>query len=162
MCFCGLCAVPVFIPFPERKIKAMKLTTQLNFGGNCAEALRYYEEHLGGKIIFSMTYAEMPEPKSIPPGCEQGILHATIQFGESTLMACDAPPDRFQPMRSAYLALSVDSSEEAERVHALLSEGGEVFMPMAETFFAIRFSMLRDRFGVLWMVVYQRPAPSAA
>jgi PhnB protein len=140
----------------------MKLTTQLNFGGNCAEALRFYEEHLGGKIIFSMTYEQMPEPKIILPGCEKGVLHATIQFGESTLMACDVPPNRFQPMRSAYLALSVDSSEEAERVYALLSEGGEVIMPMAETFFAIRFSMLRDRFGVLWMVVYQRPMPASA
>jgi PhnB protein len=162
MYFCGLSAVPVSIPFPERKIKTMKLTTQLNFGGSCAEALRFYEEHLGGKITFSMTYAEMPEPKHIPPGCEKGILHASIQFGESTLMACDAPPDRFQPMRSAYLALSVDNSEEAERVYALLSEGGEVFMPLTETFFALRFSMLRDRFGVLWMVVYQRPTPASA
>jgi PhnB protein len=140
----------------------MKLTTHLNFGGNCAEALRFYEEHLGAKITFSMNYDQMPEPKHIPPGCEHGILHASIQFGESTLMACDAPPDRFQPMRSAYLGLAVDSSEEAERIFAALSAGGEVSMPLAETFFANRFAMLRDRFGVLWEIIHERPAPVGA
>jgi PhnB protein len=137
----------------------MKLTTHLNLGGNCADALRFYEEHLGGKITFSMTYAEMPEPRDIPPGCEKGILHASIQIGETSLMACDAPPDSFQPMRSVYLGLAVDSSEEAERIFAALSEGGEVSMPMAETFFANRFAMLRDRFGVLWEIIHERPAP---
>jgi PhnB protein len=140
----------------------MKLTTQLNYGGNCAEALRFYEEHLGAKILFSMTYEQMPEPKNIPPGCEQGILHASIRIADTTIMACDAPPDLFQPMRSAYLALSVDSNEEAERIYALLTGGGEIFMPMAETFFAHRFAMLRDKFGVLWMLVHERPMPAGA
>jgi PhnB protein len=77
-------------------------------------------------------------------------------------MAGDAPADRFQPMRSAYLALSVDSDEEAERIYALLSEAGEIFMPMAETFFAIRFAMLRDKFGTLWMIIHERPMPVGA
>jgi PhnB protein len=140
----------------------MKLTTHLNFGGNCAEALRYYEEHLGAKIIFSMTYDQMPEPKHIPPGCEHGILHSTIQIGVSTLMACDAPPDRFQPIRSSYLGLTVDSSEEAERIFAALSAGGEVSMPLAETFFAHRFGMLRDKFGVLWEIIHESPMPAGA
>jgi len=62
-------------------------------------------------------------------------------------------------MRSVYLSLSVDSSQEAERVHALLAEGGEIFMPMEETFFAFRFSMLRDRFGTSWMIIHQKPMP---
>jgi PhnB protein len=60
-------------------------------------------------------------------------------------------------MRSAYICLHVDSIEEAERIHALLSDGGEVFMPMGETFFAHRFSMLRDKFGISWMVIHERP-----
>jgi PhnB protein len=64
-------------------------------------------------------------------------------------------------MRSAYLSLSVDSIAEAERIHALLSDGGEIFMPMQETFFAHRFSMLRDRFGTSWMIIHQRPMPNA-
>jgi PhnB protein len=140
----------------------MKLTTHLNYGGNCAEALRFYEEHLGGKITFMMTYDQMPEPKAIPPGCEQSILHASIRIADTTIMAGDAPPDRFQPMRSAYLALSLDTDEEAERIYALLSDGGEIFMPMAETFFASRFAMLRDKFGTLWMLIHERPMPAAA
>jgi PhnB protein len=109
-----------------------------------------------------MTYDQMPEPKSIPPGCEQGILHASIQIAGTTIMACDAPTDQFQPMRSAYLALSLDTNEEAERIYALLSDGGEIFMPMAETFFAHRFAMLRDKFGTLWMLIHERPMPAAA
>jgi PhnB protein len=140
----------------------MKLTTHLHYGGNCAEALRFYEEHLGAKILFSMTYEQMPEPKNIPPGYEQSILHASLRIAETTIMAGDAPTDGFQPMRSAYLVLSLDSSEEAERIFALLAEGGQVIMPMAETFFALRFAMLRDKFGILWMLIHERPQPPAA
>jgi hypothetical protein len=74
-------------------------------------------------------------------------------------MASDTPPSRYQPMRSAYLSLSVTSDKEAERFHAALADGGEIFMPMAETFFAHRFSMLRDKFGANWMIIHQRPMP---
>jgi PhnB protein len=77
-------------------------------------------------------------------------------------MGSDVPPDRFQPMRSAYLSLSVDSIEEAERTYALLSDGGQIFLPMQETFFAFRFGMLRDKFGTSWMVLNQRPMPPGA
>ena len=62
-------------------------------------------------------------------------------------------------MRSAYLSLTTGSNEEAERIYALLSDGGEIFMPMEETFFAFRFGMLRDKFGTSWMVIYERPMP---
>ncbi|MEX1181706.1 MAG: hypothetical protein WEF86_00620 [Gemmatimonadota bacterium] len=71
-------------------------------------------------------------------------------------MGADIPPERFQPMRSAYLSLLLDSDEEAERIYALLSDGGELFMPMEETFFAQRFAMLRDRFGTSWMLLHER------
>jgi PhnB protein len=137
----------------------MKLTTYLNYGGNCAQALRFYEQHLGGKLLMMSTFAQMPEPKNIPPGCENNVLHARIMIGETMLMASDAPPDRYQPMRSAYLALSVDSNEEAERIYALLSDGGEIFMPMEETYFAFRFAMLRDKYGASWMLIHERQMP---
>jgi PhnB protein len=93
---------------------------------------------------------------------QKAILHARITIGETELMASDVPTDRFQPMRSVYLSLSVNSTAEAERIHALLSEGGEIFMPMQETFFAFRFSMLRDKFGTSWMIIYERPMPHNA
>lgn len=137
----------------------MKLHTYLNYGGNCAEAFRFYEQHLAGKIIMMMTYAEMPEPKNFPPGMEKQVLHASLELGETQLLASDVPPERFQPMRSAYLALSVVSIAEAERIYHLLSDGGEIFMPMAETFFAFRFAMLRDKFGTSWMIIHERPMP---
>jgi PhnB protein len=140
----------------------MKLITYLNFGGNCAEAFRFYEKHLGGKIMMMMTHEQTPGGTNVPPDQKNKILHASIMFAGTPVMASDVDPARFQPMRSVYLSLSVDSTPEAERVHALLAEGGEVFMPMAETFFAHRFSMLRDKFGVSWMVIHDRPMPSGA
>lgn len=139
----------------------MKLNTYLNYGGNCAEAFRFYEEHLGGKITMMMTHGQMPDPSSVDPAWRDKIFHARIELGGTALDAADIPSERFQPMRSAYLSLSVDSIAEAERIYALLSEGGEIFMPLAETFFAFRFAMFRDRFGTSWMLLNERPMPGA-
>jgi PhnB protein len=137
----------------------MKLHTYLNYGGNCAQAFRFYEQHLGGKITAMMTHGQMPDPKGVPPERKNDILHARMSIGGTELMASDVPPERFQPMRSVYLSLSVDSSDEAERIYALLSDGGQIFMPMQETFFAFRFGMLRDKFGTSWMIIHERPMP---
>ena len=134
----------------------MKLETYLNYGGNCRQAFEFYAEHLGGRITMLMTHGEMPGPNTIPPERRNDVLHARMEIGGTTLLAADVPPERFQPMRSAYLSLSLDSNEEAERLYDLLSEGGQVFMPMEETFFAHRFAMLRDRFGTSWMLLHNR------
>jgi PhnB protein len=107
-----------------------------------------------------MRYADQPDPKNVPPGTEKYVLYLNMTIGETQLMGSDVPPERFQPMRSVYLSLAVDSSAEAERIFKLLSEGGEVFMPMEETFFAFRFGMLRDRFGTSWMILHQKPMPA--
>jgi len=138
----------------------MKLHTYLNYGGNCEEAFRFYEKNLGGKIMMMMRYGDQPDPKNTPPGTEKWILYANMAIGETQLMGSDVPPERFQPMRSVYLSLGVDSSEDAERIFKLLNEGGEVFMPMGETFFAHRFGMLRDRFGTSWMIIHDKPMPA--
>ncbi len=138
------------------------LHAYLNYGGNCAEAFHFYEKYLGGKIEFMMTHGETPGVKELPPGIEKtDVLHGRITIAGTTLMASDVPRSRFEPMRSVYLCLGFDSSEEAERIHALLAEDGEVFMPMQETFYAFRFSMLRDRFGTSWMVIHERTMPNA-
>jgi PhnB protein len=137
----------------------MKLYTYLNYGGNCAEAFRFYEQHLGGKISMIMTHGQMPDATGVSPEWKDKVLHARITLGGAELLASDVPPERFQPIRSAYLSLVVDSSAEAERIYALLSEGGEVFMAMTETFFAFRFGMLRDRFGTSWMILHEKPRP---
>ncbi|MFP5210654.1 MAG: VOC family protein [Acidobacteriota bacterium] len=135
----------------------MKLNTYVNYAGKCDKALQYYEKHLGAKILVQMTFDQMPEPRQIPPGLEKGILHARFMLGDAVVMASDGPLDRVQPMRSAYLTLSADSSAEAERIYKVLSDGGEVFIPMAETFFAHRFAQLRDQFGANWMIIHEKP-----
>jgi PhnB protein len=136
----------------------MKLITYLNYGGNCAEAFRFYEKHLGGKITFLMTHGQSPDAHSVSAEMKDKVLHARIEIGRTALMASDVPPEaHFQPMRSVYLSLSVESSSEAERIYALLAEGGQIFMKMEETFFAYRFGSLRDRFGTSWMILHEKP-----
>ncbi len=137
----------------------MQLHTYLNYGGNCEEAFRFYEQHLGGKITMLMRHGDEPAPSQAPPEWKGTVLHARMTLGGTELLGADVPS--YQPMRSAYLSLSVDSDEEADRIYALLAEGGQIFMPMEETFFASRFAMLRDRFGTSWMLVRQK-APSAS
>jgi PhnB protein len=135
----------------------MQLNTYLNYGGNCEQAFRFYEEHLGGKVTMLMRHGEQPNASKVAPEWKNAVLHARMTLGGTELFGADMPPDRFQPMRSAYLSLSVDSVEEAERVYALLTDGGQIFMKMEETFFASRFAMLRDRFGTSWMILGPRP-----
>jgi len=132
----------------------MKLYTQLNFGGNCEAAFRFYEKHLGGKITMMMNQSQAPGATS---DAGKAIIHARMNIGDTVLIANDVPPSVFQKMRSVYVYLSLDSTAEAERVHKLLAEGGEVYMPLKETFYATRFSQLRDRFGVLWSIIHERP-----
>ncbi len=142
----------------------MKVNTYLNFPGNCQEAMNFYEKHLGAKILTKSTFADMSKygaPQNMPPGLNRdGILHARFTLGDIVVMASDGP--KVEPMRSAYLTLSVDSNEEAERIYAVLTEGGEVFMKMGETFFAHRFGQFRDKFGVNWMVIHEKQMPQPA
>jgi PhnB protein len=140
----------------------MKLLTYLNYGGNCRQAFEFYQQHLGGKITMLTTHGEQPDPSAVPPDWKNAVLHARIDVGGTTILGADIPPDRFQPMRSAYLSLMVDSAEDAERIYALLSDGGQIFMPIAETFFARRFAMLRDRFGTSWMILDERQPAQAS
>jgi PhnB protein len=133
----------------------MKLYTYLNYGGNCRQAFEFYVEHLGARIESIRTHGQLPDATAVPPNWSDAVLHARLEIGGTIVMGADIPPDRFQPMRSAYLTLMLDSVEEAERIYALLSDGGQIFMPMEETFFAKRFAMLRDRFGTSWMLLHQ-------
>jgi PhnB protein len=136
----------------------VQLHTYLNYGGNCEEAFKFYEKHLGGKITMMMRHGEQPGGQSTgPPEWVGKILHARISLGGTELSGADIPRDRFQPIRSAYLSLTLDSDQEANRIFALLSDGGEIFMPMQDTFFASRFAMLRDRFGTSWMLMHPKP-----
>ena len=142
----------------------MKVNTYLNFHGNCREAMNFYEKHLGAKILMKSTFADMSStgsPQNLPPGLNRdGILHARFTLGDTVIMASDGP--KTEPMRSAYISLSVDSNEEAERIYKALTEGGEVFIPIGEQFFAHRFGQFRDKFGINWMVIHEKQMPRPA
>ena len=128
----------------------MKLDVYLNFRGACEEAFRFYEKELGGKIVFSQRHRENPNP-NIPADWQEKISHAQMELGGMAVMGADIPDA--EPMRSAYLSLTLDSEEEADRLYERLKDGGEVFMKMEKTDFANRFAMLRDRFGISWMLL---------
>jgi PhnB protein len=138
-------------------MNVMRMNTYVNFAGTCAEAFRFYEKHLGGKIGIMMTHGQAPDQSRVNQDWKDAVLHARISIGGTELMAADIP--NAQPMRSAYLSLGVDSDTEAERIFSVLSDGGRVFMPMQETFFATRFGQVQDRFGINWMIVHERPMP---
>jgi PhnB protein len=133
----------------------MRLDVYVNYRGTCEQAFRFYEEHLGGKITGLVRHGEQPSP-NVPANWKDKVLHARIEIGGTVLMGADIPQS--EPMRSAYLTLTLDREEDAERVYALLGEGGAIFMSIAKTPFANRFAMLRDRFGTSWMLLHQ---PSA-
>jgi PhnB protein len=133
----------------------MRLDVYLNYRGNCEEAFRFYEQQLDGKITELLRHREQPNPNLAPDWGEK-VLHARIEIGATVLMGADIP--HAEPMRSAYLTLSLDREQDAERVYALLADGGEIFMKMEKTFFANRFAMLRDRFGTSWMLLHQAEA----
>jgi PhnB protein len=138
----------------------MKLDVYLNYAGNCQQAFRFYEQELGGRIMMTMTHGQGPNAANMPAEQKDTILHARIQIGDSVLMGADIP--KSEPMRSAYLTLTLDSETEAERIFAILSDGGQVFMKMEKTFFANRFAMLRDRFGTSWMLLHEVPSSARA
>jgi len=130
----------------------MRLDVYLNYRGNCEDAFRFYEQHLGGTITGIVRHGDQPNAGG-PEGWEQKVLHARVELGGMVLMGADVA--QAEPMRSAYLTLTLDREEEAERVYRLLIDGGQVYMKMEQTPFANRFAMLRDKFGTSWMLLHQ-------
>jgi PhnB protein len=135
----------------------MKLDIYVNYPGNCREAFQFYEQHLGGKITMLTTHGDGPNAANLSADQKKAVLHARMELGGTILMGADIP--KAEPMRSAYLTLSTETEQEAERIYALLAENGQIFMKMEKTFFANRFAMLRDRFGTSWMLLH-RPEPA--
>lgn len=135
----------------------MKLNSYLAFDGKCADAFRFYERVLRGKIDMLMTYGESPMADQTPAEHRDRIMHAHITIGEESLMGADAPPNMYSKPAGFCVSINLDDEAEAERVFGELSEGGQVNMPIAETFWAKRFGMAIDRFGTPWMVNCAKP-----
>ncbi len=130
----------------------MQINPYLLFSGQCEEAFRFYEELLGGKIQVMKTYEETPAGGQAPANWHKKILHARMAIGSQILMGSDPPPGREPRPQGFSVSISVDEPAEAERIFHGLAAGATVAMPIQETFWAKRFGMLTDRFGIPWMI----------
>ena len=132
---------------------AMGIQPYLFFGGRCEEALEFYRKALGAELVMQTRFNEAPEKQPGLPECFQDkIMHATLRIGNTLLMASDGMCDGKANFEGFSLSITVADEAEAERVFAALSEGGLVTMPLEKTFWAPKFGILQDRFGVGWMV----------
>jgi PhnB protein len=136
----------------------MRINPYLTFDGQCREAFEFYKEVLGGSIEAMLPHEGTPAAEHTPPDWLDKILHARLVVGDQVLMASDAPPDRRQKPQGIHVTLQIEEPSEAERIYHALAEGGSVEMPLQETFWAIRFGMVVDRFGIPWMVNCERSA----
>jgi PhnB protein len=136
----------------------MQLTAHLNFSGQCARAFTFYERCLGGTIVTMLTHGDSPIAEQVPPEWRNAILHATLRIGDAELMGCDVPPDHFEKPQGFSVTIGIDDPASADRIFQALSENGTVRMPIQKTFWALRFGMLVDQFGIPWMINCGRPA----
>jgi PhnB protein len=136
------------------------IETYLIFDGNCAEAMRFYEKLLGGKIETMMTNAESPIADQMPPGtANDRILHARLILEDGrALMASDGmASEKYDGMKNFSLSIHYPSLDDGQRVFDALAEGGKITMPLGQTFWSERFGMLVDRFGTPWFVSAGKP-----
>ena len=136
----------------------MQLSSNVTFNGQCEAAFKFYEQCLGGKIHVMMKWGDSPMADQVPSEWRDRIMHTSLIVGESSLLGGDAPPDRYEAPRGFAVTIHIDDPAEAERIFAALGENGTVQMPLEETFWAARFGMLVDRFGIPWMVNCAKPA----
>lgn len=129
-----------------------QINIHLPFSGQCEEAFKLYEKTLGGKIVFMGRYKDMPDQSMTPPGWDDKIMHTSLNVNGVTIMGADSAPSHYQKASGIDVSVNVKDPEEAERIFATLSEGGQVRMPLEETFWAKKFGMCTDRFGIPWMI----------
>ncbi|MBV9653151.1 MAG: VOC family protein [Acetobacteraceae bacterium] len=136
----------------------MRLDPYLSFDGNCAEAFAFYAQCFNARVSFAMTYGQSPMAGQTAPEYRDKIMHTRIDVGGVQLMGSDAPPGYYKRPAGSMISVGTDDPAEADRIFGMLAEGGQVTMPIAETFWARRFGMVTDRFGTPWMVNCEKPA----
>lgn len=129
----------------------MQMIPYLNFDGRCAEAFRFYARVLGGRLDVQ-THGDSPIADQVPPETHDRVLHARLDVGGAVLMGSDAPPGEDVRPQDVWVSLQLDEPADAERIFAALADGGTITMAIDRTFWAERFGMLVDRFGIPWMV----------
>ncbi len=130
----------------------MELNPYLYFNGNCEVAFRFYEQHLGGKIEAVHTYAGSPMENQLPPEWRDKVMHVRMKVGTTVLMGSDAPEGRYRTPQGFSVSLNLKDAAEADRLFEALSKNGTVSMPIQKTFWATRFAMFTDQFGIPWMI----------
>jgi len=130
----------------------------LLFKGQCEEAFQFYSKVLGGKIEGTFTFGASPMADKMPPEWKNKIMHMSMTVNGNTLMGSDPPPDRYTVPAGFSVALNLNDTAEAERIFHALSEGGNVTMPIQQTFWAARFAMFVDRYGIPWMINCGQPS----
>jgi len=135
----------------------MQLNPYLFFNGQCEAAFKFYEHALGGKIVAMMSHAGTPAEGQVPKEWRDKIMHARLVVDDCVLMASDVPPDRYEAPKGFSVSLGIKEPAEAERAFQALADGGTIRMPIQETFWARRFGMLVDRYGIAWMINCEKP-----
>lgn len=128
------------------------------FNGQCEEAFKFYEQCLGGKIVGMFTYGESPMADKSPANWGNKIMHARLVVGDQVLMGSDSWPEQPEEAKGFSVSIGVTDPVEAERIFNALAEQGKVRMPFQQTFWAVRFGMLVDRFGIPWMINCEKVA----
>ena len=135
----------------------MRLNPHLTFNGDCEAAFGFYEKCLGGKAMM-MRYEDTPLARTVPPDWQRKILHTTLTVDDSLLQGADVLPDQYKKPQGFFVMLNVPAAQQAERIFRTLSENGSIEMPLQETFWALRFGMLTDQFGIPWAINCGKPA----
>lgn len=130
----------------------MQMHPYVSFQGNCEAAFQFYVEALGAKLGPLFRYAGSPLADQAPAGWQEKIMHGSVTVGGQTLMGADVAPQSYERPQGFSLSLQIKGAAEAERIYQALAQGGRIMLPLAETFWAVRFGMVVDRFGVPWLI----------
>ena len=130
----------------------MQMTTYLSFKGECEAAFKFYEQCLDGQLGAIFRYAGSPLADQVPADWQDKVMHGSFTFGDQVLMGGDVAPDRYEQPKGFSLSLQIQSAADAERIFHELAKGGTVMMPLEKTFWAARFGMVVDRFGIPWLI----------
>jgi PhnB protein len=130
----------------------MQMTTYLSFKGECEAAFKFYEQCLDGQLGPIFRYAGSPLADQVPADWQDKVMHGSVTLGDQGLMGGDVAPDRYEQPKGFSLSLQIQSAADAERIFHALANGGTVLMPLEKTFWAARFGMVVDRFGIPWLI----------
>ena len=130
----------------------MQMTTYLSFKGECEAAFKFYEQCLDGQLGAIFRYAGSPLADEVPADWQDKVMHGSFTLGDQVLMGGDVAPDRYEQPKGFSLSLQIQSAADAERIFHELAKGGTVMMPLEKTFWAARFGMVVDRFGIPWLI----------